>query len=166
MRDVLWLLALGTLLLMSTAPPMASGQSIVGTWRLVSMTYVDKSTGRETDLWGKGPIGFLTYTPGGRMSAVISAASRHISKESADQASVEEQAMLFRNSFAYAGTYSLTSAGAIHHVEVASDPTWVGKDQTRFVRFEGKRLVVTGPPFQPVGEPNPQVLTLVWERVE
>ncbi len=166
MREIPWLLALGALLLMSTAPPMASGKSIVGTWRLVSMTYVDKATGKEADLWGKAPIGFLTYTPGGRMSAVIAAASRHISKESADQAPVEEQAMLFRTGFAYAGTYSLTPTGVIHHVEVASDPTWVGKDQTRFVRFEEKRLVVTGPPLQVVSEHNPQVLTLVWERVE
>ncbi len=74
--------------------------------------------------------------------------------------------MLFRNSIAYAGTYSLTDTGVIHHVEVAPDPTWIGKDQTRFVRFEGERLIVTGPPLQIVSDPNPQVLQLVWERVE
>jgi len=166
MKEVPWILALGALLLLSTAMPMASSKSVVGTWRLVSMTYVDKATGKEVDLWGKGPVGFLTYTPGGRMSAVIGAASRHISKESADQASTEEQAMLFRSSFAYAGTYSHTPTGVIHHVEVASDPTWIGRDQTRFVRFEGTRLVITGPPLQVASESNPQVLTLVWERVE
>ena len=130
------------------------------------MMYLDQSTGKGKDLWGKGPIGFLTYTPEGRMSAVISAASRNISTENANQAPSEEQAMLFRTSVAYAGTYSLTDTGVIHHVEVASDPTWTGKDQVRFVRFEGKRLIVTGPPLQTVSDPNPQVLQLVWERVE
>ncbi|MBP1746879.1 MAG: hypothetical protein H6Q54_1494 [Deltaproteobacteria bacterium] len=166
MKKASLIFAICTVLLMYTAPPVASQEGIIGTWRLVSMTYRDQSTGKEVDLWGKGPIGFLTYTPGGRMSAVIAAASRKITAESADQASVEEQAMLFRSCFAYAGTYSLTDTGVIHHVKVASDPTWIGKDQTRFVHFEGKRLVISGPPLQPVSDPNPKVLQLVWERVE
>lgn len=143
-----------------------SPNKLVGTWTLISMTYRDEASGKETDLWGKDPIGFLTYTPGGRMSAVISAASRKVSAESADRASPEEQAVLFRSCFGYAGTYTLTDSGVIHHVEVASDPAWVGKDQTRYVRFEGKRLIVTGPPLQTVSDPNPRVLQLVWERVE
>lgn len=100
------------------------------------------------------------------MSAVIAAASRKITADNADQASSEEQATLFRSCFAYAGTYRLTDQGVIHHVEVASDPTWIGKDQTRFVHFEGKRVVISGPPLQTVSDPNPKVLQLVWERVE
>jgi hypothetical protein len=143
-----------------------SPRTLIGTWTLVSMTYRDEVSGKETDLWGKDPIGFLTYTPEGRMSAVISAASRKVSAESADRSSPEEQAGLFRSCFAYAGTYTLTDTGVIHRVEVASDPTWVGKDQTRVVRREGKRLIVTGPPLQTVSDPNPRVLQLVWERVQ
>ena len=143
-----------------------SQQGIIGTWRLLSMTYRDQATGKEEDLWGKGPLGFLTYTPEGRMNAVVTAASRKVSTENVDQAPLEEQAMLFRSCIAYAGTYSMTETGVIHHVEVASDPTWTGKDQTRFVHFEGKRLVVTGPPLQTVSDPTPRVLQLVWERVE
>lgn len=143
-----------------------SPNKLLGTWTLISMTYRDEASGKETDLWGKGPIGFLTYTPEGRMSAVISAASRKITAESADLASPEEQALLFRSCFAYAGTFTPTDSGVMHHVEVASDPAWVGKDQTRYVRFEGERLIVTGPPLQTVSDPNPKVLKLVWERVE
>ena len=153
-------------LLVAMAPQGAAKKGLVGTWRLVAMTFKDQATGKETDLWGKGPIGFLTYTPGGRMSAVIAAAERKITAQSADSASVEEQASLFRSSFAYAGTYTLTGTGVIHHVEVASDPSWIGKDQTRFVRVDGNRIVVTGPPLKTVSDPNPKVLQLVWERVE
>jgi len=143
-----------------------SPNSLAGTWRLISMTYRDEASGKETDLWGKDPLGFLTYTPGGRMSAVISAASRKVTTASADLASVEEQAALFRSCFGYAGTYSLTDTGVIHHVEAASDPTWIGKDQVRFVRFEEKRIIVAGPPLKTVSDPNPRVLQLVWERIE
>ena len=142
-----------------------TSDGLVGTWMLLSMTYRDEGSGEETDLWGKEPIGFLTYTLGGRMSAVISAASRKVSASGAGHASLEEQAALFRSFFAYAGRYSLTPSGVVHHVEVATDPAWVGQDQMRNVRIEGKRLVVTGLPIQTVSDPSPRVLQLVWERV-
>jgi len=154
------------MLVACTLQPAASRKEIIGTWRLLSMTHRNQITGKEEDLWGTGPIGLLTYTPGGRMSAVIAAASRPMSADSAEQASGAEQAMLFRSSFAYAGTYSVTATCVMHHVEVASDPAWMGKDQTRFARVEGSRLIITGPPLQTVGEPDPKVLQLVWEKIE
>lgn len=169
MKGMSLLLGMSALLMVSMVLPAASqpqNKSLVGTWRLLSMTYHDQATGQDKDLWGKDPIGFLTYTAGGRMSAVIAAADRKISVESAEKATDAEIKMLFRSSFAYAGTYSLTDTGVIHHVEVASDPTWIGQDQVRYVRQEGNRLIITGPPFQTVSEPNPQVLQLIWERIE
>ncbi len=74
--------------------------------------------------------------------------------------------MLFRNSFGYAGTYTLTNEGVVHHVEVATDPTWIGQDQVRFTRIEGNRLIISGPPLRTAGDPNPKALVLTWERVE
>ena len=139
---------------------------IVGTWKLMSMTYRDESTGMETDLWGKDPIGFLSYTHGGRMSAVITARNLKIAAQTAGEASIEEQAKLFRNSFGYAGSYTLTKDRIVHHVEVATDPTWVGQDQVRFPRFDGNRLIITGEPIRTAGDPTPRVLQLIWERIE
>ena len=151
----------------SCAPsPENSRKGIAGTWRLVSMTCRDQKTGAENDLWGRDPIGFLTYTPGGRMSAVLASASRKITAESAEKASPEEQLMLFRTSFAYAGTYTQKDTVILHHVEVASDPTWIGKDQVRYFHLEGNKLTITGPPLQTVSDPHPKLLKLVWERVE
>jgi hypothetical protein len=141
-------------------------EEIIGTWKLVSMTYQDQATGKEVDLWGDKPIGFLTYTAEGRMSAVIAAADRPLSAASADQAPPEEQARLFRSCFAYAGSYTMTGAGVIHHVQVANDPTWVGKDQVRYLKIEKKKLFVSAPPIRTVGDPNPRVLLLVWEKLE
>jgi len=160
------LITFGVALSLSMVPATASSEGLVGTWRLLSMTYRDQTTGLETDLWGKGPIGFLTYTPGGRMSAVIVAASRNISTPNVEQASTAEQAMLFRSSIAYAGTYTVTGSGVVHHVEAASDPTLTGKDQIRFIKLDGRRLTVSGPPMQTASAPNPVVLQLVWERIE
>ncbi len=128
------------------------------------MTYKDPSTGKEKDLWGENPAGFLTYTSDGRMSAVIAASGRKIPVSSAAQASPEEQAMLFRSFIAYAGTYTLTDTSVIHHDEVASDPTWTGTDQVRYVHFEGDLIVITAPQIRTVSDPDPKVLKLVWKR--
>jgi hypothetical protein len=158
-----------TLVIMLSTSMSAAGDptdSLVGTWRLVSMTYKDATTGAESDLWGARPIGFLTYTASGRMSAVITAASRKLSTASVAEAPLEEQAALMRSTVAYAGTYRLTDTGVTHQVEVATDPGLMGKDQIRYTKFEGKQLTVTGPPIRTVGTPNPMVLQLVWDRIE
>ena len=139
---------------------------LVGTWRLLAMTCRDEATGKETDLWGKGAIGLLTYTRDGRMSAVIAAADREITARTAAEASVPEQAALFRTCFAYAGRYTPTRDGAVHHVEVATDPTWIGQDQPRFTHMAGNQLIVRGAPVSTVGDPAPKVMTLTWERVK
>jgi len=126
----------------------------------------DEATGEETKVWGDAPIGFLTYTSDGRMSAVLAAAQRPISSKSAGDAPVEEQAMLFRQSGAYAGTYTESTDRVVHHVEVSADPTWIGTDQLRFIRFDGKKLILTTPSIPTNLTPNPRVFVLAWERVE
>jgi hypothetical protein len=140
--------------------------SLVGTWTLLSMSSRDEVTGDETKVWGDAPLGFLTYTEDGRMSAVLAAARRAISTDSGGEAPIEEQAMLFRQSVAYAGRYTLSAGAVIHHVEVSADPTWIGKDQKRFTRFEGKRLIITTPSIATPVAPNPRVFVLTWEKIE
>jgi hypothetical protein len=167
--EILSLLCSTLVALAVLSPPTrawSGNDSIIGTWKLVSMTTLDETTGKESHIWGENPIGFLTYTSGGRMSAVLAAAGRRISSESAGGATVEEQAMLFRDSIAYAGRYTVTEAGVIHHVEVATDPTWIGKDQLRFARIDGNRLIISSPPIPNAVSPKPFVFSLVWERVE
>lgn len=157
---------LAAALALAPAPAWPAEGTIVGTWRLVSMTARDAATGKESDVWGERPLGFLSYTPAGRMSAVVAKADRKISADSAGRATQEEQAALFRDSFGYAGRYTLTEDGVVHHVEVASDPTWIGNDQRRLTRMEGNRLTVTSPPVASAASAEPQAFVLVWERVE
>jgi hypothetical protein len=130
------------------------------------MTTRDPATGKERDVWGEHPLGYLVYTPGGRMSAVVAKAGRKISADSAGRATPEEQAALFRDSFGYAGRYTVTDDGVVHHVEVASDPTWIGRDQRRVTKFEGRRLTVTSAPVASAATAEPQAFTLTWERIE
>jgi hypothetical protein len=130
------------------------------------MTYRNPVSGAETDLWGKAPAGLLTYTPEGRMSAVIASQDRNIPESSAAFASTEEKAMLFSSFIAYAGTYTRTDTCIVHHVEVASDPTWTGTDQIRYVHLTGKQMIITAPRIRTVSDPDPKVLKLIWEKVD
>jgi hypothetical protein len=167
MTRTAWACALLTATLaFAPVPARSADRSIVGTWRLVSMTTRDAATGRSVDVWGERPIGFLTYTAAGRMSAVVAKADRKISADSAGQATPEEQAALFRDSFGYAGRYTMTGDGVVHHVEVASDPTWIGRDQRRVTMLDGRRLTVTSAPVASAAAAEPQAFTLVWERIE
>ena len=67
--------------------------------------------------------------------------------------------MLFRQSIGHAGRYTLSAGAVIDHVEVSADPTWIGKDQKRFTRFEGKRLIIPTPSIATPVAPNPRVLS-------
>lgn len=150
--------------LYSESTTLAADRKIVGTWRLVSMKSRNSSTSVETNTWGDNPMGLITYTADGYMSAILARSDRKISTDSGGRANVEEQAMLFRNSFAYAGRYTLTQEGVIHHVAVAADPTWIGKDQMRYARVEGDYLMISSPPIKSVASKDPLEYFVVWKR--
>ena len=150
-----------------SAAPAFADSTVVGSWRLLSMTYRNEAAGQEVAPWGAHPIGVITYSADGRMSAVLAAEGRTASGAGVNQAPVDEQARLFRSSFGYAGSYTLESDGVVvHHVEVCTDPTWVGSDQRRFFKIEGNRLIITTAPLRTVSDETARVLTLIWERVE
>jgi hypothetical protein len=141
--------------------------SVVGVWKLVSYTALDSATGELIEPFGNAPRGFIFYTAGGRMSALLTAGDRkRFTAGNRINAPAEERAEAFATSSAYAGTYTLEGDRVIHHVEVATNPDWVGGDQLRFPRIEGNRLVITTPPLPTRPDGKLRVSTLVWERVE
>jgi Lipocalin-like domain len=142
----------------------AADQRLVGTWRLISFATEDVGTGAVAKPWGEGPTGFLTYTPGGRMSAVLTAEGRK--SESGGRSAMPDRAELFMTMAAYAGTYTLTPDGVVHHVEVASFPEWVGGDQVRYATLEGETLTIKTPPLPRFPDGRKQIFTLIWRRIE
>ena len=165
MKQLVYIAALA--LLAGTAMPAIAQQTPVGVWRLVSWAHALQSGGDVVEPWGPHPQGFISYTPGGRMSAVVTAPERKQPGATGQQAPAEDQARLYRTLFAYAGSYTVETEGVlVHHVEVASDPAWVGTNQRRFFHIEGNRLTITTPPLQILAESAPRIHTLVWERVE
>jgi hypothetical protein len=158
---VLWFFSI---ILALSAMACAADASLIGTWRLTSFVAQDVENGAVTRPWGDKPAGFLAYTRGGRMSAVLTAEQREAESGSAEER-MRNRAELYMTVTAYAGTYTLTPDGVVHHVEVASFPDWVGRDQVRYTSLEGDTLTIKTPPLPRLPDLRKQVFTLTWRRV-
>src|SRR3954470_5771582 len=119
------------------APQAFAGDGIVGTWNLVTITTETTDTGEVAQPYGEHPHGRLAYTQGGHMMATLTSEGRKRIGANRFAGSVEDQAEAYKSLSAYAGTYTLTDTGVVHHVEVASIESWVGSDQMRSTKLEG-----------------------------
>ena len=160
-QTVLLLLAAATVV-----PQVFAGEGIVGTWNLVSITTENTDTGEVAQPYGRHPRGRLTYTAGAHMIVVLTEEGRKQIGVNRFAGSAEDQAEAYKTMSAYAGTYTLTDTGVIHHVEVASIESWVGNDQVRFTKLEGDTLIIKGPPLPSPPDGKRRVITLVWQRSE
>jgi hypothetical protein len=114
---------------------------------------------------GLKPTGFITYTPEGRMSVVITTESRKpLSVSDFVSAPAEEQAEAFATMIAYAGRYTFTGDKVIHHVEASWMPNQVGTDLVRSAKLQGDRLILRTPPTLVAGAQT--TTELVWERLK
>jgi len=138
--------------------------AIYGTWKLVSATRLLLATGEKIDAFGKRPSGYLTYTPDGRMIAILTKEGRPKIADMS-KASEQERAELFNTMIAYAGTFSLRGDKVTHHVDISWNENWTGSDQLRNVKLEGDKLYITSDP-QPSGvDGRPVIAELQWERL-
>ena len=122
-----------------------------------------RGEGTATFPFGVDATGLLLYSADGRMSVVLSRASRApFTSPDARAGSLEERAAAFESCFAYAGTFEVKDGCVIHRLEHCTFPNWIGTEQVRFCRFEGGRLILETPPM-PMGG-RVAVSRLTWER--
>lgn len=140
------------------------GDSLVGTWTLVSASASTADGRAVTAPFGSNPAGLLSYTADNRMTAMISHGGRRRLSGDRISSPAFERAEAFATFFAYAGRYSVKGDQVIHHVEISSVQNWVNTDMVRLVRFEGDRIVLRTPPLSVGG--TTQTTELVWERVK
>ncbi|MGH9735267.1 MAG: lipocalin-like domain-containing protein [Candidatus Acidiferrales bacterium] len=135
-------------------------ESLFGTWKLVSAESTNSSGEKDATPYGVSPSGLLTYTPDGRVTALISYGGR---KPLSPGASPQEKADAFNSFIAYAGKYLLDGERVVHHVEVASIQNYANRDLVRTIRVEGDRIILTTPPTPVNGKV--QTVELVWQRI-
>lgn len=125
--------------------------SVVGTWKLVGGTARDaKGAALPAPYAGRG-IGRLALTAEGRMMSVVCDGRAELPPGTRREYS------------SYCGNYSFDGARLVTRVDAASDPSRIGSDQVRGVRFEGERMILTPPPRRT--EAGEEYRELVWERL-
>lgn len=151
-------------LVYSSAANAQCKDSVVGTWKLISVKSTTDKGAVDKAALGQNPSGLLTYTADGRMMTIISDDGRKpLSIADRVSAPAEERAQAYSTFMAYAGRYTYTCDKVVHHIEVASLQNWVNTDQTRFVTLHSDRLIVRNTP-QLRGAVM-VTLESVWERL-
>ena len=114
-------------------------QQVQGVWKLVSYEVEIQATGQKEPLMGKNPTGYVIFTPEGRVFFVLTGEGRQAAKTD------KERADLLSTLVAYTGTYRLEGDTWITKVEVAWNPEWVGTEQKRAFKVDGRSLQVFTP---------------------
>ena len=135
---------------------------VLGTWKIVSWETEFQATGEREPVMGKNPMGYLVFTPEGRMMTVITGEGRKAPKTDQDRADI------FKSLFAYTGMYRLEGDKWITKVDVSWNPAWVGTEQVRFFRFDGDRLQVISTWLQSTTRPEKGMARAIiaWERAK
>lgn len=137
-------------------------ERLIGTWKLVSAKRKQIPSGQEDSFFGPDPVGYINYSPDGRMIALLVRSDRP--RPQSEAASTGEAEKLFRSVVSYAGTYSVNGNEVTHHVDISWNELWTGTDQTRIVRFDGDYVSLSTRPSPDPIEGKMSVRTMTWER--
>lgn len=142
------------------AAPAATATSVVGAWSLESFV-IDAAAERGRPRFGPNPVGYLIYTPSGRMSAVLMAAHRaKLDAPNGTGSTQQELTESLENFLSYAGRYEVRGNHVFHHVEVSVFTNLVGTTLERQFTLEGDTLTIRTLPPEIWGTSN----RLVWKR--
>lgn len=123
----------------------------VGTYRLVKAVARDAAGKLLPAPYGGNPLGRVVLGADGRMIALTCDASATL------------PAGATREYSSYTGLYTFDGETLVTKVDGASDPSRIGSDQVRGVRFEDG-LMVLRPPLRPYGGAAEQ-RELYWEKI-
>lgn len=162
------LAALLGLLLIITLPlaaaPSADSEALIGSWDLVSLENraADGSVERP---FGAAPVGRLTYTADGFMSAQIMNGDRPpFATPDLYSGTPVEKAAAYESYIAYYGAYAVDAIAhtVTHRVKGSLFPNWTGGQQVRYYTVEGNKLILTTKPFKAQGKDV--TAHVVWQR--
>jgi hypothetical protein len=154
----------GLVLVLSVGIALAGENPVLGTWKLKSFVREVLATGERYNQMGEHPQGYLSYSPDGRMYAIITWDKRIKPHDAAP--TDEERTKLHRTMTAYAGTYTLETDKVIHHVDISWNEAWTGTDQVRFYKLDGNTLTITSAPNKSPADGRDGRGILVWEKVK
>jgi hypothetical protein len=143
----------------AAAAATATTQGVAGAWKLESFDMLEPGQAPKPR-FGANPVGYLIYTPSGRVSAILAGVHRPKFESTSVTASSESQGQLLADFLAYAGTYEVRGDRVFHHVEVSVFTNLIGTTLERQFKLEGDTLTIRT--ITPGMWGNASVL--VWKR--
>lgn len=131
---------------------MTIDSRILGTWRMTGTVGRDDHGNLLPPPFGPEAMGLVVFKSDGRMMSVLCDGRRDIPPGGEP-----------RQFMSYAGTYTFDGTTLATKVDAASDPSRVGGEQVRTVRFEAGRMVLAPPRRLWAGVMQHQELT--WEKI-
>jgi Lipocalin-like domain len=120
------------------AMSMNTRNSLVGTWKLVSVKFELTDTDESIDMYGPEPLGFLILTAEGRFMVIETVRDRQPPQDDADNAA------LFKSMLAYSGHCRVLDDNRfVTNVDVAWHPAWMNTEQTRAFEIDGDLLSIS-----------------------
>lgn len=142
-------------------PP--AGYPVLGTWSLQSYVRERLSDGHRHNQFGDAPVGYIGYSPDGRMYAIFTRNGRVTPRDVVP--TDEEGVELIGSMVAYAGTFSLGENVVVHHIDTSWNQAWTGTDQIRHFVLDGDTLTITTAPYKSYLDGTLGRSILVWTRV-
>jgi Lipocalin-like domain len=125
--------------------------SIIGTWKLLKATARDAAGNELSSPYGPKAMGRVIFTGEGRMMSVVCDGRPELPAGSRREYS------------SYCGNYTFDGERLVTRVDAASDPSRIGTDQVRGVRFDGERMILLPPPRGTGASAEHREIT--WERL-
>lgn len=127
--------------------------SIIGTWMLVKAFSFDaEGKPLPPPYGGEKGMGRVTFNAEGRMIAVLCDGRPTLPPGAP------------REYNSYCGNYIFDGEQLVTLVDASKNPSWIGQEEVRNVRFEGKYMVLR-PPFRPSQNRAPEQRELWWEKI-
>jgi hypothetical protein len=146
------------ILVLLIVTPSLGQQSLVGTYKLVSL--VVEVDGTPMQQMGKAPHGYLVVTPT-RFITFITAENRKFGT------SVDEKAALFDTLAGYAGVYRVEGDKLITTPDVSWTENLNGMTQVATWQVSGNRFTSTVGPMPFPRDPSKKLIRReVWEKIE
>lgn len=147
----------------SAALAQTTQKQLTGGWTVVSV--VNHVDGKDIDIYGKEPAGYMTFGANGRFSIQLMRPDLpKIASNNRVKTTPEESAAIAQGLLSYFGTWKLVNAktGEIQmHIEASSFPNWKGTDQKRLMTVKGDMLTVNNP-----GSPTGGTATVTLKRAK
>jgi len=146
------------ILVLLIAAPSWAQQSLVGTYKLVSVQR--EIDGKADPMTGNPPRGYLIITPKAYVLLQTEGTRKYGN-------SVADKAALWESMVAMGGTYRVEGKKLVMNMDVHSNESMVDTETTRYWEIKGNRLLITGDPRPWARDPSKKVVSRQeFEKIE